>query len=153
MSGLILPSKPLSLSVSLSSSQTALRCAASKCKMSEVIEKQRFELESWNYVRLNCRQACVLVHTCHSLGLSEWNLLGHVCPQSLKGLIFSLSPAFYSEWLRWNYYWTLWSEAWYGIPACISWPEILRVDLCPLENIKPHWSRNTFCHVAASQCL
>lgn len=57
--------------------------------MSEVIEKQRFELESWNYARLNWHQVCVLVHTCHSLGLSKRNLPGHVCPQSLKGLIFS----------------------------------------------------------------
>ncbi len=86
---LVLSSKTIFSSLSLSLS--AISCGESKCKMSAVIERQRFELESWNWMRLNCHQACVLLHTCHSPGLWKRNLPGHTHSQSLKGSIFSIS--------------------------------------------------------------
>lgn len=76
-------------------------------------------------------------HQCNMIALT-WHFHGtfkkkssrpRVSSKCWKAKIFFPSLPFHSERLRWSRYLTLWSQAWYGGPACISWPEILQVDL------------------------
>lgn len=66
--------------------------------MSEVIERQRSEVESCHKARqLRC-QADVLAHTRRSFGLSKRNLPGHVHSSKFKGLDFlSISSVSFQE--------------------------------------------------------